>query len=66
MYYSNDGYSYTGLYTESSDGTIFSGIGSSPGNILSKKDKSNLTTIKAKNFNKIKKSIENICKFVKL
>ena len=66
MYYTNDGYSYTGLYTESSDGTIFSGIGSSPGNILSKKDKNNLTTIKAKNFNKIKKSIENICKFVKL
>ena len=65
-YYDNDGYSYTGLYTKSSDGTIFSGIGSLDGHFLYKRDTNNSMVTQAKNFNKIKKSIENICKFVKL
>ena len=66
MYYNNDGYPYTGFYTKNSDGTIFSGIGSLDGDFLYKRNTNNSIITETKNFNKIKKSIENICKFVKL
>tara|TARA_R110002012_G_scaffold161923_2_gene324170 strand:- start:2619 stop:7439 length:4821 start_codon:yes stop_codon:yes gene_type:complete len=71
MYYTEEGNSHIGFYTQSSDGSVFSGIGSQSGNTLYKQEelnifKNNPLIETVKNFNKIKKSIENICKFVKL
>lgn len=71
MYYTNEGNSYIGFYTQGSDGSVFSGIGAEQGNTLYRQEelsifKNSSLTEEFKKFNKIKKSIENICKFVKL